>query len=68
MGSCLQDDVQMPVTLVSAEALTSLYNLIERDTHTLNETSVQRLRRHVRKLANAAQVSFAERALLYDEH
>lgn len=54
VGSCPQDDVQTPVTPVSAEALTSLHNLIEQDAHKLNETSIQRLRRHVRKLANVA--------------
>src|SRR5580692_4103747 len=34
------------VALVLAKALTSLHNLIKRDAHTLNETSVQRLRRY----------------------
>ncbi|KAH6667791.1 hypothetical protein B0J14DRAFT_567159 [Halenospora varia] len=69
MGSCPQDEVlQTPVTPVSAEALTSLHNLIKQDAHTLNETSVQRLQRHVQKLANAAQISFAERALLRDQN
>ena len=53
---------------VSAEALISLHNLIKQDSHTLNETSKQRLRKHVEKLANAAHVSFAERALLRDEN
>lgn len=64
VGSCQQDEVpQTPVTPVSAEALTSLHNLIKQNAHTLNETSIQRLQRHVQKLANAAQISFAERAL-----
>ena len=49
---------------MTAEALTSLRSLIEQDAHTLNETSKQRLQ----KLANAAQVSFAEYALLLDEN
>jgi hypothetical protein len=53
--------LQTPVT---AEALKSLRNLIERDTHTLDEESKQRLE----KFANAAQVSFAERALLEDNN
>jgi hypothetical protein len=48
---------------VSAEGLASLHNLIKQDAHTLNGTSIQRLERHVQKLANAAQISFAERAL-----
>ena len=69
VGSCLQDEVlPTPVTPVLAEALTSLHNLIKQDAHTLNETSVQRLQRHVQKLANAAQISFAERALLRDQN
>jgi septum formation inhibitor MinC len=53
---------------VSAEGLVLLYDLIKQDAHTLNETSIQRLERHVQKLANAAQISFAERALLHDQN
>ena len=69
MGSCHQDQVpQTPVTPVSAEGLASLHNLIKQDAHTLNKTSIQRLERHVQKLANAAQISFAERALLHDQN
>ena len=41
MGCCSQDEVlQTPVTPVSAEALTSLHNLIRQDAHMLNETSI----------------------------
>jgi hypothetical protein len=48
VGTCPQDEVlQTPVTPVSAEALMSLHNLIKQDAHTLNETSPQRLQRHV---------------------
>ncbi|KAG0645122.1 jerky [Hyphodiscus hymeniophilus] len=62
---CHQDEVpQTPVTPVSAEGLASLYNLIRQDAHTLGGTSIQRLERHIQKLANAAQASFAERAIL----
>ena len=69
VGSCHQDEVpQTPVTPVSAEGLASLHNLIKQDAHTLNGTSIQRLERHVQKLANAAQISFAERALLHDQN
>ena len=69
MSSYQQDEVpQTPVTPVSAEALTSLHDLIKQDAHTLNETSIQRLQRHIQKLANAAQISFAERALLHDQN
>ncbi|KAF2677955.1 hypothetical protein K458DRAFT_446687 [Lentithecium fluviatile CBS 122367] len=58
----LQDEVlQTPAT---AEALTLLHGLIEQDTHALDERSKQRLR----KFANAAQISFAERTLLADEN
>jgi hypothetical protein len=68
VGSCHQDEVpQTPVTPVSAEGLASLHNLIRQDAHTLNGTSIQRLERHVQKLVDAAQISFAERALLYDQ-
>jgi len=60
--SCPQGEIlQTPVT---AEALTSLRNLIQQDTHMLDEPSKQRLQ----KLANAAQKSFAECALLLDEN
>jgi hypothetical protein len=55
------------VTPVSVEGLTSLYSLIKQDAHTLNRTSIQRLERHVQKLVDTAQISFAERALLYDQ-
>ena len=59
---------QTPVMPVSAEGLASLHNLIKQDAHTLDGTSIQRLERHVQKLANAAQISFAERALLHDQN
>jgi septum formation inhibitor MinC len=52
---------------VSADGLASLHNLIKQDAHTLNGTSIQRLERHVQKLVNAAQISFAERALLHNQ-
>jgi hypothetical protein len=73
VGACHQDDVPpvrqdyvppTPVTPVSAEGLVSLQNLIKQDAHTLNEASIQRLERHVQKLAHAAQASFTERAFL----
>lgn len=69
IGSRTQDDMlQTLVTPMSIEALTSLHNLIKQDAHTLNKTSIQRQQRHVQKLANAAQISFAERALLHDQN
>ena len=65
VGACHQNDVPpTPMTPVSVEGLLSLQNLIKQDALTLNEASTQRLERHVQKLAHAAQVSFAERALL----
>jgi hypothetical protein len=68
VGSCHQDEVpQTPITPVSAEGLTSLHNLIKQDANTLNGTSIQRLERHVQKLVNAAQISFAKRALLHNQ-
>ena len=57
-----------PVTPASAEGLASLQNLIKQDAHTLNKASIQCLERHVQKLANAAQISFAERDLLHDRN
>lgn len=58
---------QTPVTPVSAEAVASLHNLIKEDVDMLDETSKERLQRSVQKLTNAAQLSFAERAL-FQEH
>jgi hypothetical protein len=52
-----------PVTPVTAEALTSLHNMIKQDTNVPDET-----RSRIQKLANAAQISFAERALLKDRN
>jgi hypothetical protein len=56
------------MTPVSVEGLASLQNLIKQDAYTLNGMSIQRLERHVQKLANAAQASFAESALLHDRN
>jgi hypothetical protein len=52
-----------PVTPMTAEALTSLHNVIKQDTNVPDET-----RGRIQKLANAAQISFAERALLKDRN
>jgi hypothetical protein len=57
-----------PVTPVTAEALTSLHNIIKQDIYVLNKMSKAHLQRHVQKLASAAQVSFAEWALLKDRN
>jgi hypothetical protein len=70
--SCSQDEMPQtpvtPVTPVTAEALTSLHNMIKQDAHTQDAKSNQRLQKLVKKLASAAQVSFAERTLLQDQN
>ena len=64
-GPCPQDnDLQTPVTPITAEAFTSLHNMIKGNTHGLDDTNKRRLE----KLASAAQISFAEQALLRDEN
>jgi hypothetical protein len=69
VGSSHQDEVpQTPMTPVLAGGLASLQNLIKQDAYTLDGTSIQRIERHVQKLANAAQISFAESALLHDQN
>jgi hypothetical protein len=57
-----------PVTPVSVEGLVSLYSLIKQDAYTLDGTSIPRLERHVQKLVDVVQISFAERALLHDQN
>lgn len=57
-----------PVTPVTTEALTSLHNLIVKDTHVLERKSKDRLQKRIQKLASAAKVSFAEQALLKDRN
>ena len=56
-----------PVTPACASAVTALQDLINEDTWTLDEATKRRLQRHVQKLANATQLSFAERALLTEQ-
>jgi hypothetical protein len=53
--------------LVLVDGLASLHNLIKQDAYTLNKTSILRLKRRVQKLVDAAQVSIAKCALLYDK-
>ncbi|OBS17012.1 hypothetical protein FPOA_12469 [Fusarium poae] len=55
---------QTPPTPVSAEAVTALQKLIQEDAYLLDETNKHRLQKHLQKLTNATQLSFAERALL----
>ncbi|KAI0580555.1 hypothetical protein Alg215_05131 [Pyrenophora tritici-repentis] len=62
------DDTGVMLSMLSSvkvlvEALTSLHNVIKQDTSMPNET-----RGRIQKLANAAQISFAERALLKDRN
>ena len=67
-GPCPQGEVvQTPVTPVTTEALIPLQDLINQDAHALDEMSKRRLQRHIQKLVNAAQISFAERALQRDQ-
>ena len=67
VGSCYQNKVlQTPVILVLAEGLASLHNLIKQDAYTLDGTSIPRLVRHIQKLIDATQISFAKCALLYN--
>lgn len=68
VGCCHQDVPQTPITPVSAGGLVSLHNLIKQDVCILDGMGKQRLERHVQKLADAAQISFAERALLHDQN
>ena len=57
-----------PVTPVTIKSLTSLYNLIEQETCELNEPSKKRIKKHVQKLASAAQIFFAKKTLLQDQN
>ena len=59
---------QTPVTPASAEAVMSLHDLIKQDAHILDDTDKRHLYAYVQKLANAAQFSFAERALLQEHN
>jgi hypothetical protein len=61
-----QDTIaQTAVTPVSSEALASLLTLVKQDPH--DEISTTRHRKLVQKLANAAEVSFAQQALDQDQ-
>jgi hypothetical protein len=71
----LQDEVSdmpatpvTPVTPVTTDAIVSLHNIITQDAHAIDQSSRQRPQRPVRKLASAAKISFAERALLKDQN
>ncbi|MCJ1441535.1 MAG: hypothetical protein MMC23_002024 [Stictis urceolatum] len=57
-----------PVKPATPGTLALLHNLIKQDAHMVDNTGKQRLQRRVQKLASAAQISFAERALLRDQN
>jgi hypothetical protein len=52
-----------PITPITSEGLASLQSTIIQDAESLDEISRSRLRKHLQKFANAATISFAERAL-----
>jgi hypothetical protein len=62
-GEVLQTPLML-VTPVTSDGLTSLHTLITQHAHAPDEASKQRRQRHILKLANAAHMAFAERALL----
>jgi hypothetical protein len=72
VGSYPQDEVLnvpvTPVIPVTTEGIASMHDIITHDARALDEMSKRRLQRHVQKLASAAQISFAERALLQDQN
>lgn len=55
-----QESPVTPVTPLTVEGLTSLHDLIKQE---LDEPGKERIQRHVRKLAGAAKVSFANKSL-----
>jgi hypothetical protein len=71
IGQCPEGDVVQtpvtPVTPVTSEGLVSLQGLINQDARALDEMRKRRLQRHLQKFANAANISFAERALQKDQ-
>ena len=69
VGSCPQDvALQTPVTPVSAEGFMSLQNLIiKQDAYALDNTSKQKLEKHVLKLTKAGQMFLVKNALQEDQ-
>lgn len=55
-----------PVTPVTSQALSSLHRVIEQHAEALDDGSRVMLKRHLQKMAKAAHISFAERALLQE--
>ena len=64
----LSEVPRTPITLVTTEALTSLHDLIVRDTHALDATNKDHLQKRIQKLASTTKVSFATQALLKDRN
>ena len=60
--------LQISVTLVTAEAIMLLYNLIKQNIYILDETSMPRLQRYIQKLAKAGQTSIAYRVLFEEQN
>lgn len=66
VGSCPQVRIsQTPMTLVRTDALTSSHNTIKQDA--VDQPSKMRQQRCIQKLTRAAQISYAECALLQDQ-
>jgi hypothetical protein len=65
IGPCQQDvELQTPITLVLAEGFISLQNLIIKQVaHALNNTSKQKLERHVLKFTKAGRMFLAKGTL-----
>ncbi|KAF1944588.1 hypothetical protein EJ02DRAFT_321314, partial [Clathrospora elynae] len=53
----LSEVPRTPITPVTTEALTSLHDLIVRDTHALDATNKDRLQKRIQKLATKARRS-----------
>lgn len=66
--SSQRTSLQSPVTPTSAEAVAALQDLIKQDAEVLEASSRQRLQKHLQKLTNATQLSFAERALMREHN
>jgi hypothetical protein len=68
--SLAQDEIpRTPVTPVTTDGLTSLHKSFQQDAYALSDESGKlRAQRHIQKLANAAQVSFAKQVLLEDQN
>ncbi|KAL9062821.1 MAG: hypothetical protein Q9157_008605, partial [Trypethelium eluteriae] len=64
----LSQHASLVLTPKTTEASTLPHDLIKQEAHTLDETNLPRLRNHIDKLANATQLSSAEKTLLEDHN